>query len=241
MNRSGFRNSLRRTLDGLRPSSPGRLRSSGVTLVELLVVVAIIGILAIALGSTIFRGYTSESSVRSAARELVADLQLVQNDAAAWGGGTIVNGVLIRRSVYIVFNTATNSYSVWRYQDTNGNNVRDAGEAIPAPTIPAAKILPNNVAFGLTYKKTDGSTATVDKGACTNGSAPGSPVSFGVQVNTPCNNNNCFEMSSKGFPPFSGSLYLSNDDAAFAVNINAAGLLRICRWSVEEVQWVDAY
>ncbi|GAB4484673.1 MAG: hypothetical protein OHK006_09510 [Thermodesulfovibrionales bacterium] len=246
MSRAGFQRSRAKTSQPAPVLDAGwgehAVRSAGVTLVELVVVIAIIGILVIALGGAMLSGFSSESRMRTAARELVADLQLAQNDAASFGGGTVINGELRRQSIFVVFDPANRAYSIWRYQDTDGDNVRDAGESALSPTFPVSKVMPNDAAYGLTYKATNGTTATVDKTACGNGAGtPSGAISFGAQAAPPCNGNNCFEMNSKGFPSFTGSIYLSNGIDAFAVNINAAGLIRMCRWAAEEGQWVDAY
>ncbi|MBI5076064.1 MAG: prepilin-type N-terminal cleavage/methylation domain-containing protein [Nitrospirae bacterium] len=220
----------------------------GITLVELMVVVAIIAILAMLAIPEFLSLMSSETKVKAAAKQLMDDLKLAQNEAAAQGAGSIVNGVLRRRKVFVVFNTATNAYQIFRYEDTDGNNVRIAAEATNPAGWAAAKILPNRVTFSRTYQDNNRNTATVNKGACGNGVVPAGFVDLGNQTppNTPpCNNMPCLALNSMGFPidgtAGGGSFYLSNGKDAFAVAINSAGLIRMCQWDKGATQWVDSH
>ncbi|MBI5846958.1 MAG: prepilin-type N-terminal cleavage/methylation domain-containing protein [Nitrospirae bacterium] len=227
----------------------------GVTLVELIVVVAIIGILALLAFPAFLSMISSENKVKAAARQLVDDLKFAQNEAAAQGSGSIVNGTLRRRKVFVVFNTTANTYQVFRYEDTNGNNVRTAAEVTNPAGWAAAKAMQNRVVFGGAYEDDSGNAATINKkafisggAACGNGNgAPASFVSLGTQTRAsdpPCSNMPCLALNSNGFPidgtVAGGTFYLSNGKDAFAVNINSAGLTRMCKWDKGATQWVDS-
>lgn len=79
--------------------------SKGLTLIELLIVIAIIGIIA-AISSFAWQRYVSNTNLRTAARELVSDFALMKAKAASasqTGQDTTYD---------IVFNVAANSYAM---------------------------------------------------------------------------------------------------------------------------------
>lgn len=202
--------------------------SAGVTLIELMVVIGIAAILTAIAGPQIYKTLQSESRVKSAARELIADLKTAQNEAVRRGGGDMSAGILVRRSVFVVFDAVASAktYSISAYEDTNGSGVRDAGDTIT--TIMPSKPPSNSVRFG--------TLASVNWTACTNSdnNAPASSVSFQVQNLVPCGGKPCVELNANGFPiapATGGTLYVTNDIDAYAVNMNSAGLLTLCKWS----------
>ena len=99
--------------------------NKGVTLVELLVVVSIIGILAIALGFS-FQGWMGGYKVESIIKELYSDLMDAQSKAMTSGG----------MSYYVDPNAA--SYQL--FQDTNGDPADDVGDT-PMPGFATPKLL----------------------------------------------------------------------------------------------------
>jgi prepilin-type N-terminal cleavage/methylation domain-containing protein len=238
----------------------------GATLIELLVTVAIIGVIGLLAFPTFLSMISSENRVKAAAKQLVADLKFAQNEAAAQGGGSIAGGELVRRKVFVVFDTSANTYQVFRYQDKNGDNIRTADEVNydinadgnPDPPVgwtTAKTMQDRKVVFGGGYKDDSGNAATIDKKAFMSGGtacgnkagAPGSFVSLGTQTaptTTPCSGKPCLALNSMGFPiegsVSGGTFYLSNGMDAFAVNINAAGLIMMCKWDKGTTQWVDS-
>jgi prepilin-type N-terminal cleavage/methylation domain-containing protein len=199
---------------------------AGVTLIELLVVIGIMAIVSAVALPQIFKTLQSENRVKSAAKELIADLKVAQDAAIRRGKSEMTpGGLLIRHSAFVVFNTAANTYQVFSYSDLNGDGVRQAGEAT---SIAVAKTPSNSVRFGM--------VASVNVSACGN-STPGTPaaaVSYQPpQADPPCSGNQCIEINGNGFPTLNGTMYLTNVQGqdSYAVNMNAAGLLTLCKWS----------
>jgi prepilin-type N-terminal cleavage/methylation domain-containing protein len=99
--------------------------NKGVTLIELIIVVAIIGILAIALGFS-YRGWMGGYKVESIIKEVYSDLMDARSKAMTSGG----------MSYYVDINAA--SYQI--FQDTNGDPLDDAGDT-PMPGFATPKLL----------------------------------------------------------------------------------------------------
>lgn len=87
------------------------IKESGVTLVELLVVISIIGILVVALGFS-YQGWVANYKIESQAKQLYADVM----DARA-------RATTQNRMFFVVLNT--NNYSI--YEDTNDNTTFEPG------------------------------------------------------------------------------------------------------------------
>ncbi len=216
---------------------------AGFTLVELLVVIGIASIIIAIAFPVVFKTLRSGNTVQQAAKQLEADLKTAQNASIRAGGGDMSNGVLVRNSVFVVFNSA-NSYQTYTYEDLNGNGVRDPGEATQVGN---TMVLPDSVIFG---------TATgvnVTKNACWNNNTSG--AAFGNNGGQPGGNGvppncggawPCVEIDSNGFPLpdngnsslVGGTVYLTNNIDTFAVNMNAAGLITVCKWPQGAEGWV---
>ena len=191
---------------------------------EMMVVLAIISILTAIAGPEILKRLHSDSKVRSAAKEVVADFRTAQNESLRRGGGEMsAGGELIRKSVFIVFPDA-NSYEVWAYEDLNNDNEKTINEA--------TRILSKSIPDGSTF----GTLASVTATACGNGTgAPTAMTSFhDTDDDPPCNGRQCLEINANGFPTdaIGGTMYITDihKEYAYAVNINAAGLLTLCKW-----------
>ena len=214
--------------------------NAGFSLIELLVVIVVMGILTSIAFPVIYKAFLSGNTVQRAAKQLEADFKTAQNMSVSMGGGDMSNGVLVRRSVFVVFSTSANSYQTYTYEDTNGNGVRDANEATQVGT---TMVLPKSVIFG--------TAAGVTTNACWNNSTSG--TAFGVNGGQPggsvpqgCGGSSpCVEIDSNGFPvpdngsalQVGGTVYLTNNIDTFAVNMNAAGLLTVCKWPQGAGAW----
>ena len=82
-----------------------RISSKGLTLTELLIVIAIIGIIA-AISSFAWQNYVRNTNLRTAARELVSDFALMKAKAAS------VSQTGQETTYAIIFNVAENSYTM---------------------------------------------------------------------------------------------------------------------------------
>ncbi|MFI5294081.1 MAG: Tfp pilus assembly protein FimT/FimU [Thermodesulfovibrionales bacterium] len=108
----------------------------GVTLVELLVVISIIAILAVALGFT-YQGWQGSFKVENAVKQLHADLMTARTLAMS------------TKVAYIVdFPTAT-SYEIRTWNDTNSDGKIDAAEITGLPAFPVPKTLQYPVPAGI--------------------------------------------------------------------------------------------
>ncbi len=99
--------------------------NKGVTLIELLLVVSIIGILAVALAFS-YQGWMGGYKVESIVKEVYSDLMDARSKAMTSGG----------MSYYVNINAA--SYQI--FQDTNGDPADDVGDT-PMPGFATPKLL----------------------------------------------------------------------------------------------------
>jgi len=232
------------------------VREDGVTLVELLVVVAVGAILIVLTADQIFRSFKGEEKVVSAARRLVADLQYAQAEARKQGSSETetdaasTRTLLKKRQIFVVFkddktsgipDDEKNTYEIWRWQDEGDftarpNNLPENGEFSPVFNNPndddPLKVgrlsdVAGNVRFGF--------PSNVTKKACTNGS--GSPSSFAPFGSIPsypkCSGKPCIRFNASGFPEVpsvTAVIYLTNGNDTYAVSVNRAGVIRICEW-----------
>jgi len=208
---------------------------AGFTLVELLIAIAIMSVLAAIAFPVIFKTLRSGNTVQQAAKQLESDLKTAQNLSIRTGGGLMSsNNILVRSSVFVVFNNTTNSYQTYTFTDLNGNGVRDNGETTQ---VGSTMVLPSSVVFGTAAGVTMNACWNNGTSGATFGNNGGQPGGVGVPPN--CGGNSpCIEIDSKGFPlpdnanlaQVGGTVYLTNNTDTFAVNMNAAGLITVCKW-----------
>jgi prepilin-type N-terminal cleavage/methylation domain-containing protein len=216
------------------------MRINGFSLIELLVVMAIGAVLVLLVVPAFFEVFAPR--LKSSAQNLTEDLMFAQNEAVRQGDAGPGRGSFEARKVFFVFDVPNRRYSIWRWEDSNGNNLRDAGEFNPdlggkagndGPVRTTA--LDSGVYFSI--------HAGVTKSACGgSGPAPGSPVSFPADPNPPCDGNPCIRFNGRGFiEGLNGAAYLSNGNDAYAVSANRAGLFSFCKWDKGELKWEPAH
>jgi prepilin-type N-terminal cleavage/methylation domain-containing protein len=213
----------------------------GFTLIELLIVMAVgaaLLFLAIPLFSEAF-----SPRLKTSAQNLAEDMRFAQNEAMRQGDANPAGGAFRMRKAFVVFDIANNTYSIWRWEDFNGNNIRDAGEFHPELN-PAGLGNPSNDRPVRTGRLDSGVyfhiREEVTKSACgSSGPAPGSPVSFHTDAHPPCNGNPCIRFDGKGFiEGLNGAAYLTDHDNSYAISANRAGIFSFCRWDADSEKWV---
>ncbi len=215
----------------------------GLTVLELMVVVVVIAVLTAIAIPTLYSQLISSGKVGSAASNLYDDIKWAQSEAQKQGSMAIsTGGSLRRRGLFVVFDQGSNSYSIWRWQDEDGDNLPEADELAPDFNNPnndgAIKTvtLDNNVTFGF--------GSGVSKKACSN--ASGAPSGAIVNVSTsiglpPCNGLPCIQFDAKGFiKGQSGDIviYLTNNKYSYAITADSiAGIFKMCKWAADNWQY----
>ncbi len=217
------------------------IERGGFTMMELLVVMAAGAVLVILAVPLFFEAFSSR--LKTSAQNLAEDLRFAQNEAVRQGDATPGGGTFRTRKVFVVFDVLNNRYSIWRWEDFNGNNVREAGEF--SPDLDPAKLgnpsndgpvricnLDNGVYFRI--------HGDVTRNACgSTGPVPGNPVTFLREALLPCNGNPCIRFDGKGFiEGINGAAYLTDENHSYAVSANRAGIFNFCRWDESTGNWV---
>ena len=151
----------------------------GMTLLELLLVLAVIGILALAAGWGSRQALQRWQAWRGV-HQVLEDLKEAQAQAERTGGFALDGGSLVTARVFLAFEPAAGRYTLYRWQDSNGDGRPDEGESRRLWT----RQLPPTVAFGW--------GAGIDRKACSNGEGqPTAPVTFGTAGYPPCSGRPC--------------------------------------------------
>lgn len=202
----------------------------GFTLVEVLIVIAIIGIL-LALSVGPFFDWYHRGKIEDRASSLHETFKWAQSQAMKMGETDIVNGNIVKQRVYIAVKENSKSYRVVRWRDVNSDNIKDPTEF----TLLQEGFLNNDGKFGM--------LPSINKTACGNGT-PASPYTNdtpAVKGFIPCPTAGtiltpsylCMRFDGKGFLSESmeyAALYLTNDVSSYAISLNPAGVLTLCRW-----------
>lgn len=203
-------------------------RSSGYTLMEVLIVIGLmVGAMALVAPQAL-KSLSSEKRMLETARQVAADIKALQTEAMKLGGEDITNGRIVYRCAFMVFDANNNTYQGFTFVDLNANNKREDNELT---AMAPEKRLPNNVTYG--------KTAEVTRSGCgSSGPPPASDVSYTVSGKPPCNNKNCMQMDNRGFPASDGTIYLTNGIDSYAVSVNRAGIIRMCKWPKGGIAWL---
>lgn len=197
-------------------------RSRGFTLLELLLVMALIGILAgVATwsGRYLARGW----QLKRAGHQLLEDLKAVQGRAEMSGSLTMSNGTLVMQRTFLVFDPDAQSYAAYTWQDRNGDSASEAGESERL----WQKSLPPGVSFGW--------APGIGRRACSNvNGPPGSAISFSSPAYAPCDNRPCIKFDQHGFSVMGpGAVYLREGEQTLAITGTRPGHFTMCAWSGE--------
>ncbi len=215
--------------------------TAGFTIMELLVVMAVAAVLVVLAVPLFFETFSSR--LNTSAQNLAEDMRFAQNEAVRQGDANPDGGTFRARKAFVVFDTDHHTYSVWRWEDANGNNVREAGEF--SPDLDPAKLgNPSNDGPVRTGSLDSGVYfrihGAVTRSACGgDGPAPANPVSFQADGDPPCNGSPCIRFDGKGFiDGRGGGAYLTDDNHSYAISANRAGIFRFCKWDESDGTWV---
>lgn len=179
--------------------------------------------------------------LKTSAQNLAEDLRFAQNEAVRQGDAGPGGGAFRSRKAFVVFDISNNRYSIWRWEDSNGNNLREAGEFNPDLAGIAGSDMPvrtGTLDYGVSFRI----LSAVTKSACgSSGPAPGSSVTFQDDPKPPCNGSPCIRFNGKGFiEGLNGAAYMTDDNHAYAVSANRAGLIKFCKWDKKTKNWATA-
>ena len=206
-------------------------KSSGFTLLEIMVVVAIIGVLA-ALAVPNYARWRDDERVKAAARMAVDAMNLARTEAIRTGDNHIVFFGVDINGTNLPGDTV-----VRVLQDTNADCDRDAGEAIydytaddsvqPGTTATSAHPLDT----GNTGNYTTGSTFVQEKAGNPQAwfvlfGPDGIPVRLGDNCDT--------GITGTG----GGAIYITNGRRSYAILLTPLGGTRTSPWEPENAQWL---
>jgi prepilin-type N-terminal cleavage/methylation domain-containing protein len=199
--------------------------SHGFSLLELLMVIAMVGTL-VCLATLGGKHLVRDWQLKRAGHQLLEDLKAVQGKAERSGSVSMSNGSLVTQRVFLVFEPETLSYSVYLWQDHDGNGVTEAEESRQL----WKKSLPPQVSFGW--------RPGIDRRACSNvNSSPGDAISFARPAYAPCNNQPCIKFDQQGFSLLGpGAIYLKNGEQTLAITGTRPGHFTMCEWNGEAWQ-----
>lgn len=203
-------------------------RSRGVTLIEILIVLAVLGILA-TFGVSLFRDLLRDWRLKDAAHQLLEDVREVQSRAMK--AGDFVNiavgsGRQFRQqAVFLVFDVNGRSYKAWQWIDKNNNGLPEA-----SPNDVLVELFTRSLPAGIDF-----SSGIASKTACS-ASDPINPlashkVTFDTKSYPPCDGNRCIQFDAQGTINDKGNLYLSDNRNSWAINSLSPGFFRLCRWA----------
>jgi prepilin-type N-terminal cleavage/methylation domain-containing protein len=198
----------------------------GFTLVEIMVVIAILSII-LGVSAGPFLKMLGRGKIEDRVSTMHETFKSAQTQAMKRGDVEIVGGQIIKQKIYLGVNQTTGTYRVVQWRDANNDNVRDATEFT---------LLQEDSLKGTHF----GFLGTVNKKACSNNA--GAPADSVVNLTTnscpslaaQLTGYRCARFDGKGFMEAmnNAAVYVTNDIDSFAISINPAGIMTLCRWDV---------
>ena len=203
---------------------------SGITLIEVIVVVGLIALLTGMAGAPFLTWYR-RSNLEESAGTLHETFKWAQSQAMKRGGVEMRNysSQLIKKRIYVAVDATTGNYQVVQWRDDNHNGIRDNNEF---SVLNSGSLGKGKAHFGL--------QPSVNKAACSDGTSDSDLV---IRNFMPCppvdllNGQKCMRFDDKGFLTESmqnAGLFITNDADSFAIALNPAGIITLCRWSGTE-------
>jgi Tfp pilus assembly protein FimT len=201
--------------------------SHGITLLELLVVIGLIAFLSGMAGAP-FLAWYRRSILEVSAGTLHETFKWAQSQAMKRGGVEMINysSHLIKKRIYVALDQAAGNYQVIQWRDDNHDGVRDANEFT---VLNSGSLGKGRVHFGL--------LPSVNKAACSDGTSDSDLVIRNFMSCPPVellNGQKCMRFDDKGFLSESlqnAGLFITNDEDSFAISLNPAGIITLCRWN----------
>lgn len=191
----------------------------GFSLLELLLVLALVGAL-LCLGSWGSAAWVRRWQVTRGVGQLYEDLKQAQTTAEQAGNTALVDGALVARRSFLVFNPEQTRYSLYQWQDVDGDGVPQPGEN--------RRIWERQLPPGVEFAVAEG----IGLRACSNQpGAPSGPITFNTAGYPPCLGQPCIKFDNQGFSVMGpGAAYLTNGDRHVALTLTRPGHFTLCRW-----------
>ena len=213
-------------------------RNRGLTLIEL---VAVLGLMTVLLGLAAppLLTWIRKERLEKSASELHETFRWAQLQAMKRGGFDMASssGTLRKKRIYVALNTGDNSYQVVQWRDAINNGVKDKDEFLELiPT--RGNLGGGRVHFGF--------LPTVTKTACSNSSKLDAGDSIRNFSACPdgtgfSGGDMCVRFDDKGFlteSTWHAAAYLTNDIDSYAISLNPAGIVTLCRWSGSQWEFI---
>jgi prepilin-type N-terminal cleavage/methylation domain-containing protein len=202
--------------------APAAMR--GFTLTELLVVMAVIASL-LAMGSWGSAALLRRWQAWRGAQQVLEDFKEAQARAERGGGTVFSGGALVTARSFLVFEPVQRRYTLFDWQDADGDGSPEAGESRQVWT----RELPPAVRFGW--------VPGIGRKACSNQEgAPAAAITFGTAGYVPCEGRPCLKFDQQGYSTMGpGAVYLVDGEQSFALSGTRPGHFTVCRWDGE--QW----